>query len=169
MSEEPKYQVLEAYDKIELRLYEPFVVAEVENYEMRKEAIRSGFKILADYLFGNNSTSTKMSMSIPVTQQKIGNRWKIRFMLTEASNLDALPQPNGQPIQLLSIPQKKFAAIRFSGIVTDEKIEDHTEKLKAFANSHQWVLDDKPILAFYNPPWTLPFLRRNEILIELLN
>ena len=168
MTKEPKYEVLESYDKIELRLYEPFLVAEVESSGIRNEAIRSGFRILANYIFGNNTASTKLPMSVPVTQQKIGDSWKVRFMLTEASDLENIPKPNNQLIQLLSIPRKKFAAIRFSGIANDEKIERYTQQLRKFADSHKWLLDDKPILAFYNPPWTLPFLRRNEVLIEVL-
>jgi hypothetical protein len=168
MSNEPRYEVLESYDKIELRLYEPFLVAEVECPGLRKESIRSGFRILADYIFGNNAASEKWPMSVPVTQQKIDDSWKIRFMLTEASDLDDLSQPNNPLIKLLSIPRKEIAAIRFSGIANDEKLQKYTTQLRAFADSHQWPLDDRPILAFYNPPWTLPFLRRNEVLFEIL-
>jgi hypothetical protein len=169
MSKEPKYKVLESYGKIELRLYEPFLIAEVECSGARREAIRSGFRMLAGYIFGSNTTSSKIPMSIPVTQQKMGDGWKIRFMLTEASDLESLPKPQDPLIKLLSIPQKKFAAIRFSGTADDEKIQSYTEHLRQFAASHQWPLDDTPILAFYNPPWTLPFLRRNEVLIEMMD
>lgn len=167
MSKEPKYQVLESYGKIELRLYESFLVAEVECPGIRKEAIRSGFRILAGYIFGDNAASAKLPMSIPVTQQKIGSGWKIRFMLTQTSDLNDLSKPNNPHIKLLSIAQKKFAAIRFSGIGNDEKIQKYTHQLQEFAHLHQWPLDKNPIIAFYNPPWTLPFLRRNEILIEI--
>ncbi len=168
MSKEPKYTVLESHDEIELRLYEPFMVAEVKISGVRKEAIRSGFRILANYIFGGNKTSTKIPMSIPVTQQKTGNLWRIRFMLTEASDLKNPPKPNDPLIELLSIPEKKFAAIRFSGIFSDKKIQKYTEKLQNHALSRKWTLNKDPILAFYNPPWTLFFLRRNEILIEIL-
>ena len=168
MSKEPKYEVLQSCKKIELRLYEPFLVAEVECTGERKEAIRSGFRILANYIFGNNIASAKLPMSIPVTQQKIDKGWKIRFMLTQTTDLDDLPQPNTQLVKLLSISRKKFVAIRFSGIVSDEKIQRYTNQLREFAASHKWLLDDSVILAFYNPPWTLPFLRRNEVLVEVL-
>ncbi len=107
-------------------------------------------------------------MSIPVTQQKIKDGWKIRFMLTQTSDLNDLPQPNNQRVQLFSIAQKKIAAIRFSGIPSEEKLEKYTEELREFAASHKWLLDERAILAFYNAPWTLPPLRRNEILFEVL-
>ena len=168
MSKEPKYQVSESHGKIEVRLYEPFLVGEVEISGGRKEAIRSGFRILADFLFGNNTASARLPMSIPVTQQKTGEGWKIRFMFAEASKLDDLPKPKNPSVKLISIPRKKFAAIRFSGLPNDKKIQSQTEKLRQFAKSHHWPLDDKPIFAFYNPPWTLPFFRRNEILIEIM-
>jgi hypothetical protein len=167
MSKEPKYEILESYDKIELRLYESFIVAEVECYGVRKEAIKSGFRILASYIFGNNTASTKLPMSIPVTQQKMDGGWKIRFMLTQASDLQELPKPNNEKINLFTVAPKKIAAIRFSGVADDERLKRYTAQLHEFADSHKWNLKDPPILAFYNPPWTLPFLRRNEILFEL--
>lgn len=168
MSKEPKYEVLQSCDKIELRLYDPFLVAEVECSGIRKEAIRSGFRILANYIFGNNLASEKLPMSVPVTQQKIDNGWKIRFMLTQTSNLKDLPQPNNQLVKLHSISRKKFVAIRFSGIADDEKLQRYTTQLQEFADCHKWSLADTPVLAFYNPPWTIPFLRRNEVLFEVL-
>lgn len=168
MSKEPKYQVLESYGQIELRLYDPFLVAEVECLGTRKEAIKSGFRILANYIFGNNTASIKLPMSIPVTQQQIDSGWKIRFMLTQTSDLDDLPQPNNPLVKLFFISQKRIAVIRFSGTPEDEKLQRYTIQLQEFAKAHKWTLDDSPILAFYNPPWTLPFLRRNEVLFEVL-
>lgn len=168
VSKEPKYEILQTYGKIELRLYEPFLVAEVECSGIRKEAIRAGFRILANYIFGNNITSANLPMSVPVTQQKTDEGWKIRFMLTQTSDLNDLPQPNNQLVKLLSISRKKFAAIRFSGIANDEKLQRYATELRKFAASHKWLLDNTSIFAFYNPPWTLPFLRRNEVLFEVL-
>ena len=168
MIKEPKYEVLQSCEKIELRLYEPFLVAEVECSGIRKEAIRVGFRILASYIFGNNTTSASLPMSIPVTQQKIDEGWRIRFMLTQTSDLNDLPQPNNQCVKLLAISRKRFAAIRFSGIGNDKKLQRYTIQLRKFAASHKWLLDDTPIFAFYNPPWTIPFLRRNEVLFEVL-
>ncbi len=168
MSKEPKYQVLDSYSKIEVRLYDPFIVAEVEMTGTRKEAIRSGFKILFNYISGQNSTSTKIPMSIPVTEQKVNDRWKIRFMLIQSSYLKDPPHPNHPLIQILSIPHKKFAAIRFSGIPTDKKLAKATQELLGFAKSRQWNLGENPLFAFYNPPWTLPFFRRNEVLVEIV-
>jgi hypothetical protein len=113
ISKEPNYEVLQSYEKIELRLYEPFLIAEIECPGIRKEAIRSGFRILANYIFGNNTTSAKLPMSIPVTQQKIDDGWKIRFMLTQTSDLNDLPQPNNHLIKLLCISQKKSQPLGF--------------------------------------------------------
>ena len=168
MSKEPKYEVLHHYEKIELRLYEPFLVAEITCRGTRQEAIRSGFRVLADYIFGNNRDSVKLPMSIPDTQQKIKDVWKIRFMLTQTSDLNDLPRPNNQLVQLSCISGKKMVAIRFSGIPSDEKIEKYTTELRECAASHNWPVDERPILAFYNAPWTLPVLRRNEVLFEVL-
>lgn len=167
MGKEPKYEVLESYGRLEIRSYEPIIVAEVKCPGARKEAIQSGFKILASYIFGGNTTSTKFPMSVPVTQEKTDNGWRIRFMLTEIENVNKLPKPTNQSIKLLLIPRKKFAVVRFSGLANDEKIQKNTETLRIFAHSHEWTIHHKPILAFYNPPWTLPFLRRNEVMMEI--
>ncbi len=169
MSKEPKYQILARYKKIELRIYEPFLVAEVEGFGNRKEGIRSGFKILAHYLFGGNSASENLPMSIPVTQQKNGNGWKIRFMLSHATDLTQLPKPNDSVVKLISVPQKKFCVIRFSGTPDDKKIEKATHQLREFVDLHHLKIYGEPIFAFYNAPWTIPFLRRNEVMFELLN
>lgn len=167
MSKEPKYRVLESFGKIEIRFYEPFLIAEVETSGKRKEAIRAGFRLLADYLFGNNKASKRLPMSVPVTQQAKGDRWAIRFMLADESHLENLPEPNTHIVRLLQMPAQKLAVIQFSGFPNEEKLEAQTEKLRQFINANKSQIRGGPILAFYNPPWTLPFFRRNEIMFEI--
>lgn len=179
--EQPKYKIIHSKGSIELREYAPMVVAEVEVSGERKEAINNGFRILADYIFGNNSPGKKIAMSAPVTQQqgeKIamsapvtqqgdGNTWKVRFVMPESYTLETLPEPNSKNVTLIPIPAKRFAVIRFTGLAGDSSIKSNTEELQAYIHEQKLKPLSSPTFAFYNPPWTLPFLRRNEVMIEV--
>ena len=179
--EQPKYRVILSENNIELREYAPMLLAEVEVSGERKEAIKQGFKMLADYIFGNNVSKTKMEMTAPVTselneklamtapvmQQGQGDKWKVRFVMPAGYTLDTLPEPNSSNVNVISAPAKRFVVIRFSGMTGDDNIQLHTEELKAYILEKNLKTIGSPVLAFYNQPWTLPFLRRNEVMIEV--
>jgi hypothetical protein len=179
--DEPKYTVIETDGNIQIRDYGPILVAEVEVSGERMKAINQGFRIIADYIFGNNAPAQKIAMTAPVTQQageKIamtapvtqqgsGDVWKVRFVMPQNYTLETIPKPNNQQVRLLSNPAKRFAVIRFSGFNTDRNINSHLEKLRRYVSDHKLISVGEPIMAFYNPPWTLPFLKRNEVMLEL--
>ena len=106
-------------------------------------------------------------MTAPVIQEKHMDKWKVRFIMPQKYSFQTLPKPNSKYIRLLVVPAKRFAVIRFSGTAQDENIKQHTDKLKEYILSEKWESIGGSVLAFYNPPWTLPFLRRNEIMIEI--
>ncbi len=149
----------------------------------RKEAISKGFRILADYIFGNNAPRQKINMTAPVTQQqgeKIamtapviqqasdhGGQWKVRFVMPAEYTSETLPHPNNSQIEVLSIPSKRYAVIRFSGLAGEESLKKHLEELVNYTKENKLQTIDDPIFAFYNPPWTLPFMRRNEVMMEV--
>lgn len=180
-AEQPKYKIVSVKGTIEVREYEPMIVAEVEVSGERKEAIRQGFKVLADYIFGNNVSNKKMDMMAPVTnqlsekiamtapvmQEECMEHWKVRFVMPAKYSLETLPKPNSNEVVLITVPAKRFAVIRFSGFAEDVSIKQHTQELEAYVLSQNLKVVGKPVLAFYNPPWTLPFLRRNEVMIEI--
>lgn len=179
--EQPKYEVLRSKGNIELREYEPMIIAEVEVSGERKEAIRQGFKILADFIFGNNVSkkrmemtapitnqlSKKMAMTAPVMQEEDMDKWKVRFVMPAKYSLETLPKPNCNAVTLIPVPAKRFAVIRFSGLADDASIKQHTQELEAYIFAVNIKMIGKPVFAFYNPPWTVPFLRRNEVMIEI--
>jgi len=78
-----------------------------------------------------------------------------------------LPRPNNAAITIRALPERKVAALTFSGLAGENKTMAKTEVLHAYLNNKGWAAISTPELARYNPPWTLPFLRRNEILIEV--
>ena len=179
--EQPKYAVLESEGNIEVREYNPTIVAEVEVHGERRQALNRGFRLIADYIFGNNLSSKEVAMTAPVTQEageKIamtapvtqdgsGDSWKVRFVMPADYTLDRLPKPRNQEVRLLEVPARKTVVIRFSGFNTDKNINSHRETLLKYLAAHQLSTVGAPTTAFYNPPWTLPFLRRNEIMFEL--
>ncbi len=165
--EQPEYNVIHSKDDIEIRDYKPMILAQVEVAGERRSAISEGFKVLAAYIFGKNISNEKMAMTAPVMQTKDRGVWKIRFVMSQKLEKESPPKPNSEEIKLIQEPLRRFAVIQFSGIADDATIKKHTEKLQTFLSGEKLSVIGEPILAFYNPPWTLPILRRNEVLIEI--
>jgi DNA gyrase inhibitor GyrI len=179
--EQPKYKVLESNQGIEIRDYPAMIVAEADVSGERNKAIGEGFRMIADYIFGNNLSSQKVAMTAPVTQQagekiamtapvtqqSAGNLWRVRFIMPAAYTMETLPKPKNSAVKLKEIGAKRFAVIRFSGFAGEDSLKRHTEQLMAFVRAKKMTTVSDPIYAFYNPPWTLPFLRRNEVMLEL--
>jgi hypothetical protein len=179
--EQAKYDVIESHGAIELRDYYPMIVAEVSVQGDREKAIGDGFRLIADYIFGNNISSQKVSMTAPVIQQpseKIAmtapvtqqggeELWSVRFVMPSDYTMQTLPKPNNPDVILKEIVGKRFAVIRFSGLARGNRLAAHTKELEAFILENNLQTVSEPTYAFFNPPWTLPFLRRNEVMIEI--
>lgn len=180
--ERPKYQITSQNDNnIEIRKYEPKLIAEVEVAGNRDQAIDDGFQILADYIFGNNTVqqsidmtapvqqerSTKIAMTAPVEQQKSNDSWKVSFIMPSKYTLQTLPMPNDKRIKIIEVPSKKYITIEFSGFISDDNINEHQQKLLDYISQNKLKPLSQPKYAFYNPPWTLPFMRRNEVMVEI--
>jgi DNA gyrase inhibitor GyrI len=179
--EQPKYQVVESSGNIEIRDYTPMIVAEAEVSGDQPDAIGKGFRIIADYIFGNNTAaqkvpmtapvtqqgSEKIAMTAPVTQQGDGNTWRVRFVMPSSYTIETLPKPNNPAVKLKEIGAKRYAVIRFSGMAGEDSLKRRTEELNAFISARNLTPLSAPTYAFYNPPWTLPFLRRHEVMVEI--
>jgi hypothetical protein len=165
--EQPAYAVLKSWGDVELREYPALIVAEVEAPGDRRQAINTGFRMIADYIFGNNASQRKVAMTAPVTQQSAGDLWKVRFVMPSGEDMETLPKPKNDAVKLIAQPGERFAAIRFSGLATDDAIDRNLGLLRERIGRQGLTIEGQPTLAFYNPPWTLPFLRRNEILVKV--
>ena len=111
--------------------------------------------------------SQKIAMTAPVQQELSGNVWRVSFIMPAKYNLQNIPKPKDSRIKLKEIPKQKFIVIRFSGRSSDANIKKYQDKLIEYTTENRITLSGKPKYAFYNPPWTLPFLRRNEIMFEI--
>ena len=179
--EKPDYEVIQSVQNIEIRQYEPMIIAEVEVDGKREDAIGDGFRLLADYIFGNNTVqqvismtapvqqkeNQKIAMTAPVQQQSTGKSWRMSFVMPSKYSMDSLPVPNNNRVRLKEILTKKFVVIEFSGTNSNENVTEHENQLMNYIEANQIKINGSPKYAFYNPPWSLPFLRRNEVMIEI--
>ena len=179
--EKPDYKVIQSEQNIEIRQYEPMIIAEVEVDGKREDAIGDGFRLLADYIFGNNTVqqvismtapvqqkeNQKIAMTAPVQQQSTGKSWQMSFVMPSKYSMDSLPKPNNDRVRLKEILTTKFVVVDFSGTNSNENIAEHEKQLLNYIEANKLKITGSPKYAFYNAPWTLPFMRRNEVMIEI--
>ena len=180
--EEPKYTVSAQEGAIEIRDYQAAVAAEVTVTGDQSGAANKGFRLLAGYIFGGNKRHQGIAMTAPVAQQPVGEQiamtapvtqtrsdgaWVVRFTMPGRYSLETLPAPNDPRVRLRKVAPARFAVIRFSGIATPASVAARTGELEAFVQAHHLHTVGVPSLAQYDPPWTLWFLRRNEVMIQL--
>lgn len=166
--EEAPYDVVAADGDIERRAYPALIAAEVKTSGTRYDAVRSGFGPLARYIFARERDGEKIAMTAPVTQQPDAeDRWTIGFIMPAKYELANLPAPVQGQVTLTPLPPVERAAIRFSGVATDDSIAAQEEALRAWIAERGYETVGAPIYAYYNDPWTPGFLRRNEVLIDI--
>ena len=179
----PDYIVTLQDGASEIRDYPALVAAEVTVGGDRSTAVRSGFRLLAGYIFGGNNGGTSIAMTAPVVQRPLpgtriamtapvmqtqtGDDWTIQFMMPSGWTLETLPKPNNAQVHLCAVAPRRVAAQRFSGLGGEAEIRRQTIHLNAFLHHYHLKAAGVPELARYDPPWQPWFLRRNEILIEL--
>ena len=179
--EVPAYKIVKKEQNIEVRQYPPLIIAEVKTAGSRQASIGDGFRILADFIFGNNEGEKQLSMNGPITQQegikiamtapvqqeKTDAEWATSFIMPSKFSIDTIPNPINDRIKIIQIPSKRYAVITFSGRSTEENLTKHTNELGKYMNGSSYSKVGNAKYAFYNPPWTLPFLRRNEVQFEI--
>lgn len=189
-TEEPNYTLLTQTGDFELRRYEPQLVAQTMVSGDQKDASNKGFKILADFIFGNNTasngSSSKISMTAPVTMQpndkegsesqeiamtapvsmqQADDKWRVQFTMPSKYTMKTLPKPNNPEVEIVKVPTKNYGVIKFSGLTGSDKVDKKTKELQNWMQTQNLTIIGDPQLARYNPPWTLPFMRRNEVMI----
>jgi len=181
-ADEPNYQVLNDYGHIQIRQYPVLDVAQTEVTADYKNSSSQGFQRLAGYIFGNNKKQQKiamtapviqeqeaetMAMTAPVIQQKSGSVWLMAFVLPSNYSVATAPVPLDLAVLIKEIPGKKVAVIRYSGSLSEQGIEEKSEELKNWLGKQGYRPISPARSAAYDPPWTLPFLRRNEVHIDI--
>ena len=180
--EEPNYEVTRTFDKVELRQYAPYVVAEVVLDATAEDAGNQAFPILAGYIFGKNKGEKKfamtapvtqaaapmrMDMTAPVTQAAVAGGMRVQFVLPKGVTLATAPEPMDPRVQLREVPAGSWAVIRYSGTWSQSNYAEHLDQLKAALQAAGVTTQGEPVLARYNGPMTPWFLRRNEVWLAL--
>jgi len=180
-TEEPAYSVIQRIGEVELRSYGPRIAAETVLDGAERDALSTGFRRLAGYIFGDNQSQAKIAMTAPVAQSRetiamtapvaqardASGRYVVRFFMPATATLVTLPKPNDRQVTLVEVPPQRFAVLRFTGFAGPESVAEEKQRLLAALKSSNLSLIGEPVSWFYDPPWTIPFLRRNEVAIEV--
>ena len=187
--QEPEFEVVEMYAEFELRRYQPYLVAETEVTGDFAEVGSQAFRILAAYIFGENRSQAKMemttpvnqrpaaggseklAMTAPVTQRLAGSdgsdTFVLSFVMPSGYSLDSLPVPLDPRVLLREEPSKLMAARSYSGRWTEANYRENEAVLFAAVENAGLTPISAPVYARYNSPFSLAFLRRNEVMVEV--
>ncbi len=184
--EKPDYEILYEDGNIEYRLYEPYLVAQTEvsmddNYN---SASNEGFRRLFKYITGSNTSEVDIAMTAPVQMsmddsgqkidittpvQQIENKnfLQVAFMLPSKFDMKNAPIPTDDRVTIKQIPARIMAVIRYSGRWTEKNRSKYEYRLRENLELHAITAISQTETAAYNPPFTPPFMRRNEIMLEV--
>jgi hypothetical protein len=183
--EQPAYEVVDRVaGGIEVRRYGPRLAAETTVEEADADTSRSAaFRILAAYIFGANRPKTEVAMTAPVevdsrprkiamtapveTAEAGEGRTVMRFFLPRSLTLATAPEPNDPRVRLVTVPEETLAVLRFTGWRDADAVAERSEQLLSALEGSAWRPLATPVGLFYDPPWTLPFLRRNEVAVAV--
>ncbi len=188
---EPAYTVERMVGDVQIRRYGPRVAAEtiVSGDEVRARSV--GFERLAGYIFGGNGARRTIAMTAPVAQSAAGGArsspagrslgmtapvdqapvaggaWRIRFFMPSGETLATLPRPNDAEVALVTVPAETVAALRYGGTPTRKAVGEAGARLLRQLAASGIAVEGAPFDWFYDPPWTLPPLRRNEAVVRV--
>ena len=190
--EEPAYETIRQGPDVELRRYRPILLAETQVSGDFDAVGGTAFRILADYIFGNNQTRESIAMTAPVSQRPVGGAepdtgtriemtapviqrltdptrgtYVISFLMPARFTLTTLPRPNDSRVMLREEPARLMAVLRYSGSWAESRYREHETQLLAAVRAAGLTPLGTPIYARYNSPFSLPFLRRNEVMVEV--
>ena len=188
---QPAYTVIGRVGAVELRQYGARLAAETTVHGGEIDARSVGFRRLAGYIFGANTkpgggageiqmtapveqmpgspkTGQEVAMTAPVAQERAGrDAWTIRFFLPSNLTLATAPRPRDPTIRLLDVPSETMAVLRFSGIPGARAVAEHSRRLLSALSGSAWRPTGPVVAWFYDPPWTLPWWRRNEVAVPV--
>ncbi|MDV6266940.1 SOUL family heme-binding protein [Rhodococcus globerulus] len=168
-TEEPRYDVQEKIHGLEIRRYGPRIAAETTVPGGEESARSAGFRRLAGYIFGANVSKSKIAMTAPVSQARgPGDSWIVRFYMPSQSTMNTLPTPEEQNVELVEVAGETVAVLRFSGDRSRGTVDARSAELLRVLEKTAWFPNGEPVAWFYDPPWTVPFRRRNEVVVPVV-
>jgi hypothetical protein len=165
--EEPQFEVMMEEGAFSVRKYGAVVLAETEVEGAFEDAGNRAFSKLAGYIFGKNSSEQKIAMTAPVGMEPSGSRYKVQFTMPGTFSLQTLPAPDEKSVRLIEQKPRKLAVHRYSGSWSEKRYRDHELELRGWMEAKGLKASGQAIFARFNSPWTLWFLRRNEVWIPV--
>ena len=171
MVETPSYEVLTRIDGVEIRLYPKLILATVSG-----DGVRAPFRILFEYISGDNSGGSKISMTAPVitperidmTAPVISGGGSMSFVVPSKYTMESVPVPNDGRVRIHELPERRVAVIRFRGWAREKSVERQKATLISVLQKNGVETVGEPFLMRYNSPWTPGIMRRNEVGIEIV-
>lgn len=180
---EPHYKSLQTDTPFEIREYPSIIMATTISQGTFEKTQNKSFQRLFDYISGKNEGRSeiamtapvlmkpekiKITMTAPVLMEKRGNEgWSMSFVLPAEYTLENAPKPTDPKVYLEEKRNVRFAVVKFSGLLNDRSVENYKQKLEEWMKLKNLTANGPALRAGYNPPWTIPALRRNEILIPI--
>lgn len=163
-TETPAYRVVRTEGKFELRDYPALTVATtpMESGEMNR-----GFGQLFRFITGSNEGAQKIKMTAPVLVDKADGRKTMSFIMPKETVAKGVPKPAGESVTVETMKAARFAVLRFGGGRTAENENRALERLRVWLAGQKIAAKGDPIFAYYDPPWTPLFLRRNEVMLRI--
>ena len=183
--DEPTYTVVQKTEVFEVRQYAPYLVAEVVVPGPASEAGNQGFKLLGGYIFGKNKGERKLEMTAPVTQSALEaapvklemtapvtqaaapGGFVVQFVMPKNYTLATLPEPLDASIKLREVPSHRVAVIQYSGSWSQSTYAEQLQTLRSAVGAAGLTTQGEPVSSRYNSPFSLPFMRRNEVWLNL--
>ena len=163
-TETPEYKVIRADGKFEIRDYPALTVATTP---MEGAEMNGGFGKLFRFITGSNGAKEKIAMTSPVLIDATKDKKTMSFIMPKKAVEKGVPKPSGESVTLGKVQAARFALLRFDGGRTAENEKAAIEKLKAWLDAEKLTGKGAPIFAYYDPPWTPTFMRRNEVMIRI--
>ncbi len=163
-TETPEYRVVRADGAFEIRDYPALTIATAP---MDGEGMDSSFGKLFRFITGTNESAEKIAMTAPVLIDTANERKTMSFIMPKQTVEKGVPKPSGESVKLGSLPAMRYSVLRFQGGRSAANEQAAIEKLKARLVTEKLKGNSPPVFAYYDPPWTPTFLRRNEVMIRI--
>jgi SOUL heme-binding protein len=179
--EQAKYTVQELRAGFEVREYAPAIVAETRMPTLSREDTGAAFRAIAGYIFGGNERKDSIAMTAPVVMDSAARSEKIAMtapvvmgggtmqfvMPSKYKSVGDLPKPTDSRVTLREVPARRIAALRFSWYATPDRVAAKMAELTQLIERDGLTAVSRPYLASYDPPFSVPFLKRHDILVDL--
>ena len=167
--ETPNFKLIKKEGEFEIREYEPMIIAITKVKSEYREASSTGFRRIANYIFGGNQKQMEIKMTAPVLTDvpNVKGMYDILFVMPSQHKFDDLPIPDDDNVELKVKELGKTAVIQFGGWATESRATHYKEKLEQFIETSGYEINSDYMVAQYNSPWALPPFRRNEIIIMI--